>query len=93
MEYKKIYDPQELHELIEWFRVHHDELPESIHINNGVFVKDVRHTSSIFKDIVAKVGTKKMYGAHIRLFFTLREQIIAQWEKEKFEKEAESVPV
>jgi hypothetical protein len=93
MEYKKVYDPQELQELIKWFADHHDELPQSIYINSGTFVKDVRFTASHFHEIVAKVGEKKFYGSHMRLFFTLRERIIEQWEKEKFEREAESVPV
>jgi hypothetical protein len=43
----------------------------------------VRHTASIFKDIAAKVGAKKFYGGHMRQFFTLREEIIKHWEKEK----------
>lgn len=93
MEYKKIYAPEEIQELIEWFRVHHDQLPESIHINPGTFVKDVRFTSSNFRDIAAAVGDKWFYGAHIRLFFLLRERIIEQWEKEKWEREVDSIPV
>ena len=83
MEYKKIYDPEEIQELIEWFEKHQDKFPDSIYINSGTFVKDVRHTASIFKDIAAKVGAKKFYGGHMRQFFTLREEIIKHWEKEK----------
>ena len=88
MEYKKVYDPEELQELIKWFEVHHDKLPQSIHINSGLFVKDVPYTTSQFHKIVAKVGEKKAYGSHMRLFFTLRERIIEQWEQEKAKPEA-----
>ena len=82
MEYKKVYDPAEIQELIEWFRVNHDRLPDSIYINNGTFVKDVRFTTSHFHAIVAKVGEKKAYGSHIRLFFLIRERILELWEQE-----------
>ena len=80
MEYKKVYSPEEIQELIEWFRVNHDKLPDSIYINDGTFVKDVRFTASHFHKIAASVGEKKSYGAHIRLFFLLRERIIELWE-------------
>jgi hypothetical protein len=80
MEYKKVYSLEEIQELIEWFRVNHDKLPDSIYINDGTFVKDVRFTASHFHKIAASVGEKKSYGAHIRLFFLLRERIIEQWE-------------
>ena len=93
MEYKKVYAPEELQELIKWFEDNHDKLPKSIYINSGTFVKDVPYTSSQFHKIVAKVGEKKAYGSHMRLFFTLRERIIEQWEQEKAEQEAEAVPV
>jgi hypothetical protein len=93
MEYKKIYDPEEIQELIEWFKVNYDKLPESIYVNSGTFVKDVKFTTSHFHEIAAKVGMKKFYGSHIRLFFTMRERIIEQWEREAWEKEAGSVPV
>lgn len=82
MEYKKVYDPAEIQELIEWFRINHDRLPDSIYINNGTFVKDVRFTTSHFHAIVAKVGEKKAYGSHIRLFFLIRERILELWEQE-----------
>lgn len=82
MEYKKVYDPAEIQELIEWFRVNHDRLPDSIYINNGTFVKDVRFTTSHFHAIVAKVGEKKAYGSHIRLFFLIRERVLELWEQE-----------
>lgn len=82
MEYKKVYDPAEIQELIEWFRVNHDRLPDSIYINNGTFVKDVRFTTSHFHAIVAKVGEKKAYGSHIRLFFLIRERILELWKQE-----------
>ena len=82
MEYKKVYSPEEIQELIEWFRVNHDKLPDSIYINNGTFVKDVRFTTSHFHAIVAKVGEKKAYGSHIRLFFLIRERILELWEQE-----------
>ena len=88
MEYKKVYDPEELKELINWFEVNHDKLPKSIYINSGAFVKDVPHLTSQFSQIVAKVGEKKAYGSHMRLFFTLRERIIEQWEQEAEEQKA-----
>lgn len=83
MEYKKVYDPKEIQELIEWFEKHKDKLPESIYINKGTFVKDVRRTAAMFKDIAEKVGDKKSYGGHIRQFFILREEIIKHWEEEQ----------
>lgn len=93
MEYKKIYSPEELKELAEWFKQNLDKFPDTISINSGTHVKNVRHTASIFQEIAAKVGHKKMYGGHMRQFFTLREQIIKQWEQEAFEKEIDSIPV
>ncbi len=83
MEYKKVYSPEEINELIEWFRVNHDKLPDSIYINNGTFVKDVRFTTSHFHEIVASVGQKKSYGSHIRLFFLIRERVLELWEEEE----------
>ena len=93
MEYKKIYSPEEIQELIEWFKKHENEFPDSIYINSGTYVKDVRRTASIFHEIAAKVGKKKFYGAHIRQFFTLREEIIKHWQQEALEKDMESIPI
>ena len=90
MEYKKIYEPEEIQELIEWFNKHMDEFPDSIYINGGTFVKDVRKTASMFQEITAKVGAKKTYGGHIRQFFTMREEIIKHWEQQALEKESNS---
>ena len=54
MEYKKHYTDEELNEVVGWFKSHFDELPASLYIDKATYVKDLKHTVTLYYDIVNK---------------------------------------
>lgn len=78
MEYKKLYDPGEVAELIEWFRQRLDRLPQSIRIEQGLFVPDLRRTVPLLIEFAEECSEKPTYSAQLRRFFEIRERLIEQ---------------
>ena len=81
MEYKKHYSDEELDEVVSWFKAHLDELPNSIYIDKATYVKDLKHTVTLYFNIVAKLKDNPTYAAQIRHLFLMREAVQREWEK------------
>ena len=64
MEYKKHYTDEELAEVVNWFKEHFDELPQSIHIDKATYIADLKHTVTLYYDIVAKHKDNPTYAAY-----------------------------
>lgn len=78
MEYKKLYDPGEVAELIEWFRQRLDRLPQSVRIEQGLFVPDLRRTVPLLIEFAEECSENPTYSAQLRRFFEIRERLIEQ---------------
>lgn len=78
MEYKKLYDPGEVAELLAWFRQRLDRLPESIRIEQGLYVPDLRRTVPLLIEFAEVCSENPTYSAQLRRFFEIRERLIEQ---------------
>lgn len=78
MEYKKLYDPGEVAELLAWFRQRLDRLPESIRIEEGLYVPDLRRTVPLLIEFAEVCSENPTYSAQLRRFFEIRERLIEQ---------------
>lgn len=82
MEYKKHYTDEELNEVVGWFKSHFDELPTSLYIDKATYVKDLKHTVTLYYDIVNKLKDNPTYAAQIRHLFLMRDAVLEQWKEE-----------
>lgn len=82
MEYKKHYTDDELNEVVGWFKSHFDELPASLYIDKATYVKDLKHTVTLYYDIVNKLKDNPTYAAQIRHLFLMRDAVLKQWKEE-----------
>ncbi len=80
--YVKLYEPEEIDELLAWYREHLDTLPPSIRITCGMFVPDVRKMVINFIEFCEINRENPTYSAQIRLFFTLRDRLVNGEESE-----------
>lgn len=78
MEYKKLYDPAEIEDLLAWFRARLDRLPPSLKIANGLFVPDLPHTVRLFLEFTELRHENPTFSAQVRRFFEMRERLIEQ---------------
>ena len=83
MEYKKHYTDEELNEVVGWFKSHFDELPASLYIDKATYVKDLKHTVTLYYDIVNKLKDNPTYAAQIRHLFLMRDAVLdGKWDLE-----------
>ncbi|CDA44044.1 MAG: DUF6965 family protein [Bacteroidales bacterium] len=83
MEYKKHYTDEELAEVVNWFKEHFDELPQSIHIDKATYIADLKHTVTLYYDIVAKHKDNPTYAAQIHHIYQMRDAVLRKWEEDK----------
>lgn len=81
MKYKKLYTDEELDGLIQWFKDHFDQLPESLYIDKATYVKDLKHTVVLYFDILNDLRTIPCYGAQIRHLFLMKDAVEREWKK------------
>ena len=79
MEYKKHYTPEELSEVVEWFKKHFDQLPESLHLDKATYIKDLKHTVTLYYDILAKHHENPTNAAQIRHIFLMRDAVLRDY--------------
>lgn len=83
MEYKKHYTDEELNEVVDWFKTHMNELPESIYMDKATYIKDLKHTVTLYFDIVKQLKDNPTYAAQIRHLFLMRDAVLKEWEQNK----------
>lgn len=79
MEYKKHYSSEELSEVMDWFKKHYDQLPESIQVDKATYIKDLKHTVKLYYDIVEKHHENPTYAAQIRHIFLMRDAVLRDY--------------
>lgn len=83
MEYKKHYTTEELNEVKEWFKKHMEHLPKEIMMDKATHIKDLKHTVSLYYDILDKHKDNPTYAAQIHHIFMMRDAVKKVWEDEK----------
>ena len=82
MEYKKHYTEKELSEVVDWFKTHFDKLPESVYLDKATYIKDLKHTVTLYYDIVEQHHENPTYAAQIRHIFLMRDAVLREWKKQ-----------
>ena len=83
MTFKKHYEIEDIQELVQWYEQHFNELPESLHINEGTYIKNMRVTIGSFIQYANRFALTTSFRGHLNQFFILRNEIIKYWEAQK----------
>ena len=76
MEYKKIYAPDELADIIKWTKENMHRLPESLQLDAATFIPDLHTTMETYIEICEAHAENPTYGAQIRHIFMMRDKLI-----------------
>lgn len=76
MEYKKVYSPEELADIVSWARANMHRLPKSLQLGPGLFIPDLHYTMDTYIEICEKLGDNPSYGGQIRQIFMMRERLL-----------------
>lgn len=77
MEYKKIYAPEEIKELLDWFQARLADLPGSLRLDQATFIPDFPATARSFMAIAEQHRENATYGAQIYMLFRMRDKLLA----------------
>lgn len=75
MEYKKVYTPEELTDVCEWFKAHEAELPKELDLRPGVHIRDVKEFVISMNEVISLHAENPTFGANIRMLFQLRDKL------------------
>lgn len=87
MDYKKHYTVEELNDIISWFSIHKDHLPQSLQLDKATYIMDLKNTMVHFLDIIKKHKDNPTYAAQIYILFLIREAVRKKWTLENKEYE------
>lgn len=76
MEYKKIYAPEELADVVSWAKKNMHRLPESLQLDKATFIPDLKTTMETYIEICEMHHLNPTYGAQIRHIFMMRDKLI-----------------
>ena len=77
MEYKKIYEPEELQEIVAWARKNMHRMPKSLKLDDSAFIEDLHYTMDTYCEICEEHKLNPTYGAQIRHIFMMRDKLLA----------------
>lgn len=72
MEYKKHFTDDELKALVEWFKQRMDRLPASLQLDKATLIKDLKHTVTLYFDVVHLHKDNPTYSGQIYLLFKIK---------------------
>lgn len=75
MKYKKHFTDKELSDLLAWFDAHENALPQSIVVDKALYIKDLRYTLRLYRDIVAEHKDNPTYSGQIYLLFKIKKTL------------------
>lgn len=78
MEYKKLYAPEEIQDLIDWFSARQDRLPPELHLDKATYIRDLPHTVRLFLELTELLHENPTYSAQIHRFFCMRDRLIEE---------------
>ena len=74
MDYKSIFSKEELKELTDWFKERLDALPESLHVDDATFVRDLRQSVEYYLRLVELYHDKRTYSGQLYLLERIRKK-------------------
>ena len=77
MEYKKIYEPEELQEIVAWARKNMHRMPKSLKLDDSAYIEDLHYTMDTYCEICEEHKNNPTYGAQIRHIFMMRDKLLA----------------
>ena len=80
--YKKLYTPEELDEVCEWFKQNMHRLPPTLQLNESTFFLDFPTTASYYIDIVELHRENSTYGGQIHHIFQMQQKLKDMWGEE-----------
>ncbi|MEG2156935.1 MAG: hypothetical protein RRY07_04010 [Bacteroidaceae bacterium] len=78
MEYKKVYTPTELAELLDWFTQNREKMPQELKISKSTATSDLPNTVDSFLFLIEQNSTNPTFGAQIKILFEIKEKLIEQ---------------
>ena len=76
MDYKSIFSKEELNELTDWFNERKDKLPETLQVDDAIFVKDLRQTVDYYLRLVELYHDKRAFSGQLYLLERIRKKLI-----------------
>ncbi len=76
MDYKSIFSKEELNELTVWFNERKDKLPETLQVDDAIFVKDLRQTVDYYLRLVELYHDKRAFSGQLYLLERIRKKLI-----------------
>lgn len=76
--YTKEYTAAEIQDILEWFRSRMERLPESLMINEGLKIPDLRFTVQQYLEFVELNHENPTYAAQVLHLFRMRERLQEQ---------------
>lgn len=76
--YTREYTKAEIQEIMEWFRSRYDRLPQSVTINDGFKVPDLRFTVKQYLEFIKLNYENPTYAPQVLHLFRMRERLQEQ---------------
>lgn len=73
--YKQQYSPEEVNELIEWFKARENKLPDSLQVDKATYIKDLKRTLTLYYDIAREHISNPTYSGQINHLLLIREAL------------------
>lgn len=80
MDYKNSFTQGEIDELLEWFKAHEDQLPESMQVAPGFFISELKKTVHYYYDLVQTHWQNPIYSGQVYHLFKIRDILMAEKE-------------
>lgn len=78
MEFKKLYEKEEITDLVDWFKERMDRLPASLQVDKATYLPDLPKTVRFYLELTEKLSKNATFGGQIHIFFCIRDRLIEE---------------
>ena len=78
MDFKKKYSAEELNDLIAWFEANKQRLPQSLQLDPGNYIPDLKSTLEVMICVSQRTRNNPTFSGFICNLFKVRDKIIAE---------------
>lgn len=75
--YAKHFNDSDLDDMLRWINENLDNLPESLRVDSGTYIPDLRTSVSHYLEIIPMHRENPTYSGQIYLMFRIRERVEA----------------
>lgn len=76
--YQKTYTAEEVEAAIAWIEARMNQLPESLHLTQGIDIPNLRQTVNSYFKIARKHRDNPTYGGQVHHLFVIQERLIEE---------------